>query len=125
MIGTKLGAFGIVGLLGEGGMGQVYCARDSRLQRDVALKLLPSPFASDPDRLARFQREAQLLAQLNHPKIASIYGLEESKPKALVLELAADLYRLSRAGRQGMGAVFWLPRSCDTENFRRGFRDGS
>src|SRR5262245_1684597 len=85
--GTKLGAFEIVTLLGEGGMGQVYRARDLRLQRDVALKLLPSTFASDTDRLARFQREAQLLAQLNHPNIAAIYGLEESKPKALVLEL--------------------------------------
>ena len=68
-------------------MGQVYRARDLKLQRDVALKLLPSAFASDHDRLARFQREAQLLASLNHPNIAAIYGLEESKPKALVLEL--------------------------------------
>src|SRR5262245_9364978 len=85
--GTKLGAFEIISLLGEGGMGQVYRARDPRLQRDVALKLLPSAFASDNDRLARFQREAQLLAQLNHPNIAAIYGLEESKPNALVLEL--------------------------------------
>src|SRR5262245_59510147 len=85
--GTKLGAFEIISLLGEGGMGQVYRARDLRLQRDVALKLLPSAFASDRDRLARFQREAQLLASLNHSNIAAIYGLEESKPKALVLEL--------------------------------------
>src|SRR5262245_44187176 len=87
IIGGKIGGFEIVTLLGEGGMGQVYRARDSRLQRDVALKLLPSGFASDQDRLTRFQREAQLLAQLNHPNIAAIYGLEESKPKALVLEL--------------------------------------
>src|SRR5262245_66663495 len=68
-------------------MGVVFRARDLNLQRDVALKPLPDHFAYDPERLARFQREAQLLASLNHPNIAAIYGLEESKPNALVLEL--------------------------------------
>src|SRR6266704_4576599 len=102
--GTRIGPYEVTSQLGEGGMGVVFRARDTKLQRDVALKTLPDHFADDPERLARFQREAQLLAQLNHPNIAAIYGLEESKPKALVLELAADLYRLSRAGRQGMGA---------------------
>jgi serine/threonine-protein kinase len=69
-------------------MGEVYQARDSRLKRDVALKVLPDTFAQDPDRLARFQREAELLAALNHPNIAAIYGVEESNGvRALVLEL--------------------------------------
>ncbi len=77
----------ILALIGQGGMGEVYRARDSRLKRTVALKILPSSFADDPARLSRFQREAELLASLNHPNIASIYGLEEgSGPKALALE---------------------------------------
>ena len=73
---------------GAGGMGEVYRARDTKLGRDVALKLLPALFAADPDRVARFRREAQILASLNHPHIAAIYGLEESVgAPALVLEL--------------------------------------
>lgn len=71
-VGTRLGAYEITGVLGAGGMGEVYRARDSRLQRDVALKVLPDLFAADPERLARFQREAQVLASLNHPHIAQI-----------------------------------------------------
>jgi len=86
--GSKLGAYEVLSLIGSGGMGEVYRARDPRLQRDVALKVLPDLFAQDPDRLARFQREAQVLASLNHPNIAAIYGVEESKGvRALVLEL--------------------------------------
>jgi hypothetical protein len=86
--GTRLGPYEVVGPLGEGGMGQVYRARDPRLGRDVAVKVLPTEFASDADRLARFQREAQALAALNHPHIAAIYGVEESAgQRALVLEL--------------------------------------
>jgi Tol biopolymer transport system component len=86
--GSRLGAYEVVSLLGEGGMGQVYRARDSRLKRDVALKILPDAFAADPDRVARFQREAELLATLNHPNIAGIYGMEQADGmRALVLEL--------------------------------------
>src|SRR6185436_2389586 len=78
----------VISKLGEGGMGLVYRARDIRLNRDVALKVLPDSFAGDPDRLARFTREAQTLASLNHPHIAAIYGLEESGGvRALVMEL--------------------------------------
>ena len=75
--GQRLGTFEIVGSLGAGGMGEVYRARDTRLKRDVAIKVLPEAFARDPDRIARFQREAELLATLNHPNIASVYGLED------------------------------------------------
>src|SRR5256885_13172389 len=86
--GTRLGSYEIVGALGAGGMGEVYRARDTKLGRDVALKILPELFASDGDRLARFQREAQVLASLNHTNIAAIYGLEDSGGvRALVLEL--------------------------------------
>jgi eukaryotic-like serine/threonine-protein kinase len=86
--GTKLGAYDIGALIGAGGMGEVYRARDTRLQRDVALKILPEIFAADPARMARFEREARLLASLNHPHIAAIYGVEESYScRALVMEL--------------------------------------
>ncbi|MBK5295390.1 MAG: serine/threonine-protein kinase [Acidobacteriia bacterium] len=86
--GTQLGAYQVTASIGAGGMGEVYRARDKRLNRDVALKVLPSAFAEDPDRLARFEREAQLLASLNHPHIATLYGLEESGGiQALVMEL--------------------------------------
>ena len=74
--GTTLGVYRISGLIGKGGMGEVYRARDEKLGRDVALKVLPSQFASDPDRFARFGREARLLASLSHPNIAGIHGLE-------------------------------------------------
>jgi serine/threonine protein kinase len=82
--GDRLGAYQILGKLGEGGMGEVYRARDTALNRDVALKVLPALFANDADRLARFTREAQVLASLNHPNIAAIYGIEST---ALVMEL--------------------------------------
>src|SRR5580765_833340 len=86
--GTRLGVYEVTAQIGEGGMGQVYRARDTKLNRDVALKLLPDSFASDPDRLARFTREAQTLALLNHPNIAHIHGLEESGGvRTLVMEL--------------------------------------
>src|SRR3990172_7082524 len=75
--GTKLGQYEIRGLIGKGGMGEVYRAFDTKLERDVALKLLPEMFARDPERVARFKREAKLLASLNHPNIAAIYDLEE------------------------------------------------
>ena len=86
--GQRLGSYEIVAPLGAGGMGEVYRARDTKLGRDVAIKVLPEAFASDHDRMARFQREAHVLASLNHPHIASIYGLEESDTtRALVMEL--------------------------------------
>jgi serine/threonine protein kinase/tetratricopeptide (TPR) repeat protein len=86
--GTRLGPYEIVAPLGEGGMGEVYRARDGRLERDVAIKSLPSAFARDPERLHRFQREARALASLNHPNIGAIYGLEDvAGATHLVLEL--------------------------------------
>src|SRR4051794_10368322 len=87
-IGAYLGSYEILGLLGTGGMGEVYRGHDARLGRDVAIKVLPEAFAGDPDRLTRFEREARTLAALNHPNIAAIYGLEVSgNTKALVMEL--------------------------------------
>ncbi len=77
--GTKIGPYEVIGLIGQGGMGEVWQARDTQLDRDVALKVLPEAFTSDPDRLTRFEREAKVLASLNHPNIGSIYGLEEAE----------------------------------------------
>src|SRR5687768_11621520 len=86
--GSRVGSYEVLDTLGAGGMGEVYRARDSRLGREVALKVLPDQFVSDADRLARFVREAQILASLNHPNIAHIHGLEESaESRALVMEL--------------------------------------
>jgi serine/threonine protein kinase len=76
--GTKLGPYEILSPLGVGGMGEVYRARDAKLGRDVALKVISPQFATDAERMARFQREAQVLASLNHPHIAAIYGFEDS-----------------------------------------------
>src|SRR5438876_1775613 len=88
-IGVQLGYHEITALLGKGGMGEVYRARDMKLKRDVAIKILPDEFALDPDRVIRFQREAEVLASLNHPNIAAIYDIEEaSGTRYLVLELA-------------------------------------
>jgi serine/threonine protein kinase len=87
-IGTKLGPYEITALLGKGGMGEVYRARDTKLKRDVAIKILPDEFSLDPDRVRRFQREAEALAALNHPNIATIYDLQEANDtRFLVLEL--------------------------------------
>ncbi len=86
--GTRLGPYEVTAPIGAGGMGEVYRARDTKLDRDVALKILREAFTADPDRLARFQQEAKVLASLNHPNIAAIYGLEEADgTRALVLEL--------------------------------------
>ena len=86
--GTTLGPYAVTAKIGEGGMSEVWQARDATLDRDVALKVLPEAFTSDPDRMARFEREAKVLASLNHPNIGSIYGLEEADGiRALVLEL--------------------------------------
>ncbi len=86
--GTRLGPYEIAAQIGVGGMGEVYRATDTKLDRDVAIKVLPESLAGDPERIARFQREAKTLASLNHPNIAQIHGLEESEGiKALVMEL--------------------------------------
>jgi serine/threonine protein kinase/tetratricopeptide (TPR) repeat protein len=101
--GARLGPYEIVSALGAGGMGEVYRARDTRLKREVAIKVLPEAFAQDPDRLARFQREAEVLATLNHPNIAHIYGFEESDGvRAFVLELVDGP---TIADRMAQGAV--------------------
>src|SRR5262247_1344958 len=104
--GTRVGPYEILSAIGAGGMGEVYRARDATLGRDVALKVLPAEFALDPERLARFKREAQVLASLNHQNIAGIYGFEEN---ALVLEfvdgptLAEEIQR--RAGPSGPAGI--------------------
>ena len=86
--GTKLGHYDVISLLGKGGMGEVYRATDTSLNRQVAIKVLPVEFAQDAERLARFEREAKTLASLNHPNIAQIYGFEKSTGvHALVMEL--------------------------------------
>src|SRR5437762_10859242 len=82
--GDRFGPYEVVAPIGAGGMGEVYRARDTKLNRDVAIKILPDAFAADPDRMARFAREARVLASLNHPNIAAIYGMED---RALILEL--------------------------------------
>ena len=86
--GTKLGSYEILAPIGAGGMGEVYRAKDTKLDREVAIKVLPAALAQDPERLARFEREAKVLAALNHPNIATIHGVEESgSVRALVMEL--------------------------------------
>ena len=98
--GTRLGVYDITAQIGEGGMGQVFRATDTKLKRQVAIKILPPAVAADAERLARFQREAEVLASLNHPNIAAIYGLEESE--AITAQI----------GDGGMGQVY---RARDTK----------
>src|SRR6202047_2656165 len=87
-VGTHLGSYEVTAQIGAGGMGEVYQAHDTKLGRDVAIKVLPEAFAHDPERLSRFQREARMLASLNHPNIATIHGLEQSDGvHYLVMEL--------------------------------------
>ena len=108
VIGDTIGSYTIIAKLGEGGMGQVWRATDTKLDRDVAIKVLPEAFAHDADRLARFTREAKTLAALNHPNIAQIHGLEESSGiTALVMELVEgdDLsQRIARLRAPGASA---------------------
>ncbi len=100
--GTKLGSYVISGAIGAGGMGEVYQAHDTKLGRDVAIKVLPDAFAHDAERLARFQREAKTLASLNHPNIAHIYGLEENGGSSyLVMELVPGDTLADRIKRDG------------------------
>jgi serine/threonine protein kinase len=99
--GARVGPYEIVSPLGAGGMGEVYRARDSKLQREVAIKVLPDHLAADRERLARFEREAQVLASLNHPHIAQIYGFEQSEhANALVLELVEGETLAERIGQR-------------------------
>src|SRR4029434_4524504 len=101
--GSRLGPYELTALIGEGGMGKVWRAHHTALKRDDALKVLPEAFASDPDRLARFQREAQFLASLNHPNIAHVYVLERSHGvQALVMELAEGPTLAERIARGPM-----------------------
>src|SRR5437899_2288827 len=100
--GTSLGYYEILAPIGAGGMGEVYQAHDTKLGRDVAIKVLPEAFAHDPERLSRFQREAKMLAALNHPNIATIYGLEQSNgTHYLVMELVPGETLGERITREG------------------------
>src|SRR3989441_6677744 len=100
--GTRLGSYELGVQIGAGGMGEVYQAHDTKLGRDVAIKVLPEAFAHDPERLARFQREAKMLASLNHPNIAAIYGLEEDAGRNyLVMELVPGETLAQRVKREG------------------------
>jgi Tol biopolymer transport system component len=100
--GTKLGSYQVTAQIGAGGMGEVYQAHDTKLGRDVAIKVLPEAFAHDPEKLSRFQREAKMLAALNHPNIATIYGLEQSNSTSyLVMELVAGENLAERIKREG------------------------
>jgi eukaryotic-like serine/threonine-protein kinase len=108
--GDRLGHYEVLGSLGAGGMGEVYRARDTRLGREVALKVLPEAFAADPERLARFEREAKTLASLNHPHIAHIHGLEESNGvRALIMELVEGEDLAQRIARGSMSLDEALP----------------
>src|SRR5712692_5068379 len=106
--GSRLVSYDIISLLGSGGMGEIYRARDTKLGREVALKVLPEAFRFDPERVARFEREAKVLASLNHPHIAVLYGMEESGGRHfLVMELVEGetlAERIAaRAGSKGPG----------------------
>ena len=101
-VGTHLGSYEIVTPIGSGGMGEVYQAHDTKLGRDVAIKVLPQAFAHDAERLSRFQREAKMLASLNHPNIATIYGMEQSNATHyLVMELVPGETLAQRIKRDG------------------------
>jgi eukaryotic-like serine/threonine-protein kinase len=111
--GTRLGPYEITGALGTGGMGEVYRARDPRLGREVAVKALPELLQANPERVRRFQREAQILASLNHPHIAAIYGLEEVGPaQFLILELVEGQTLADRlkGGRPALGEALRIAR---------------
>ena len=113
MTGHSIGAYHLDALLGAGGMGEVYRSRDARLGRDVAIKVLPRAFTSHPDRLARLEREARMLAALNHPNICAIYGFEQADGiRFLVLELVEGetlAFRIAQAGARSAGPGLPLP----------------
>ena len=114
MVGRTLGHYEILEPLGAGGMGEVYRARDTKLERDVAVKMLPEDFAADQNRLGRFEREAKLLASLNHANIATIHGLEESDGvRFIVMELVEGetlAERIARSGRIEVGEALKIAR---------------
>jgi hypothetical protein len=111
--GTKLGSYEILSQIGAGGMGEVYRARDPKLGRDVAIKVLPEMFARDAERMARFQREAKVLASLDHPNIATIHGLEESDgTRALVMEALRILGDVERNWKPDGVASYWIAVGC-------------
>ena len=116
-VGLKLGTYEITALLGKGGMGEVYRARDSKLKRDVAIKVLPEAFALDSKRVARFQREAEMLASVNHPHIAAIYDLQEAHGvRFLVLELVEGetlAERVQRGAIPGQEALAITKSTCE------------
>ena len=104
MIGRRIGVYQLTSFLGAGGMGEVYRARDTKLGRDVAIKMLPAAFAADTARVERFQREARLLASLNHPHIGAIHGLEDSSGvPVLVLELVEGVTLAELLAEKGQG----------------------
>ena len=126
-VGDRLGHYDVTALIGEGGMGQVWQATDTQFNCEVALKILPDAFAADPDRLARFQREAQVLASLNHPGIAAIYGIEEAEgTRALVLELVEGPTLADRIAEGPIPLDEALPIAKQiAEGWRRRTRPGS
>src|SRR5262245_35219098 len=126
--GTRIGAYELLAQIGVGGMGEVYRARDTKLNRDVALKILPDAFAHDGERLSRFRREAQILAALNHPGIAHIYGLEDGGgATALVMELVegATLADLIATATPEAERVSARPRDSEVQSERRGWGPGA
>ena len=129
LVGRRFGVYQIEALLGTGGMGEVYRARDTRLGRDVAIKVLPAQFTSDPDRLARLEREARALAALNYPNIATLFGLEDMRApgaetviRALVMEMVEGETLEERIKRAGRGKQTGLP-LADTMAFARQIAD--
>ena len=110
--GSRLGSYEVLSLIGRGGMGEVYRAHDTKLGRDVALKILPESFTHDPERVGRFRREAQVLAALNHPHIAAIYGFEEANgSQFLVLELVEGETLAELIAERALGSGLWLQAS--------------
>ena len=121
--GVRLGSFEVLSPLGKGGMGEVYRARDTRLGREVAIKVLPEALAHDPERLARFEREARVLASLNHPNIATLHGFErDGEVGFLVMELVEGETLADRIAR---GPIPWREAVRDLRGDRRGARGGA
>jgi eukaryotic-like serine/threonine-protein kinase len=126
MIGKTLSHYRILEKLGEGGMGEVYRARDSKLNREVALKVLPEVFVKDGERMARFHREAQVLASLNHPNIAAIHGLEEAGGvRALVMELVEGPTLADRMAQESIPLDEALPIARQIADALRRERDST